>query len=90
METTVRTITALTVTPAGDKIRIRVSGTGFLYNMVRIIVGTLLRIGSGFWPPEKMEEIIEAKDRQQAGPTAPPEGLMLMEIRLLNPPQMEE
>ncbi len=87
VENTVRTITDLVITQEGSRIRIRISGTGFLYNMVRIIVGTLLRIGTGFWEPERVKEILEAKDRCQAGPKAPPEGLTLMEIRLANPPE---
>jgi len=48
--------------------------------MVRIIVGTLLRVGRGFYTPEQVKEILEAKDRQAAGVTAPPQGLMLMQI----------
>lgn len=68
----------------GREITIRVSGTGFLYNMVRIIVGTLLRVGTGFWEPEYVKEILEAKDRQKAGPKAPAEGLTLIDINLLN------
>ena len=83
---TVRTLTDLTITREGPEIRIRVSGTGFLYNMVRIIVGTLLRVGTGFWPPEKVAEILEARDRAQAGPKAPACGLTLMGIRLLQDP----
>lgn len=82
VENTVRTITALSVTKEGCKLRIRVSGTGFLYNMVRIIVGTLLRVGTGYWPPEHVAEILEARDRTKAGPKAPAEGLTLLEIRL--------
>ncbi|MBQ9387975.1 MAG: tRNA pseudouridine(38-40) synthase TruA [Lachnospiraceae bacterium] len=66
-----------------EEIRIRVSGTGFLYNMVRIIVGTLLRVGTGFWPPEYVSEILESKDRGKAGPCAPARGLTLLEIKLL-------
>ena len=81
-ETKVRRITALTVEEEGTRVSFRVTGTGFLYNMVRIIVGTLLRVGTGFWPPEKVKEILEAKDRGAAGPKAPAEGLCLMEIRL--------
>ena len=81
-ETKVRRITALTVAEEGTRVSFRITGTGFLYNMVRIIVGTLLRVGTGFWPPEKVKEILEAKDRQAAGPKAPAEGLCLMEIRL--------
>ena len=62
-EETVRTIYSLTVTKADDLITIRISGSGFLYNMVRILTGTLLEIGSGMRRPEEMKEIIEAKNR---------------------------
>ncbi len=81
-ESKVRRITALDIEEEGTRIVFRISGTGFLYNMVRIIVGTLLRVGTGFWPPEKVEEILQAADRQAAGPKAPAEGLCLTEIRL--------
>ena len=77
----VREIYDLSVTRDGDMITIRISGNGFLYNMVRIIAGTLLQIGGGLMPPEKMEEILLAKDRQLAGDTARPEGLTLTCIR---------
>ena len=77
---TVRTIYSLEVKKEQDMITIRVRGNGFLYNMVRIIVGTLLRVGRGFYTPEQVKEILEAKDRQAAGVTAPPQGLMLMQI----------
>ena len=56
------------------------SGNGFLYNMVRIIAGTLIRVGRGFYTPEKVKEILDAKKRTEAGVTAPPEGLVLVEI----------
>ena len=62
------------------KIVIRITGSGFLYNMVRIIAGTLIQIGQGMYPPDKMKDIIEACDRTQAGPTAPPQGLTLKRI----------
>lgn len=78
-ETTVRTITALTVEKNGSIITIRVSGTGFLYNMVRIIAGTLMEVGSGKYPPERVREMLEAQDRQRSGPTAPARGLTLVE-----------
>lgn len=81
VENTVRTITALDVLVSGDEITIRITGNGFLYNMVRIIVGTLIRVGRGFYEPEKVKEILEAKDRRAAGVTAPAHGLMLMEIK---------
>ncbi|MCR5323262.1 MAG: tRNA pseudouridine(38-40) synthase TruA [Lachnospiraceae bacterium] len=64
-----------------QKIIIRITGSGFLYNMVRIIAGTLIQIGQGMYPPERMKEILETRDRTQAGPTAPPQGLVLKEIR---------
>ena len=80
VENTVRTITELDILTNGDEITIRITGDGFLYNMVRIIVGTLIRVGRGFYEPEKVKEILEAKDRKAAGVTAPPQGLMLMKI----------
>ncbi|MDY5578021.1 MAG: tRNA pseudouridine(38-40) synthase TruA [Lachnospiraceae bacterium] len=55
-------------------------GTGFLQNMVRILVGTLLEVGRGDMAPEQVKDILEAKDRKMAGPTAPPEGLCLMKV----------
>lgn len=78
---TVRTIYELNVRKSGDEITIRIRGNGFLYNMVRIIVGTLLRVGRGFYTPEQVKEILEAKNRKAAGVTAPPQGLMLVEIK---------
>ena len=80
VENTVRTITALDILTEGNHITIRITGDGFLYNMVRIIVGTLIRVGRGFYAPEKVKEILEAKDRKAAGVTAPAHGLMLVEI----------
>ncbi len=66
------------------EIVIRVSGRGFLYNMVRIIAGTLMDVGRGHIPPWKVQEILEAGDRQTAGPTAPACGLTLMQIEYLD------
>lgn len=80
VENTVRTITELDILTDGEEITIRITGDGFLYNMVRIIVGTLIRVGRGFYEPEKVKEILEARDRKVAGVTAPPQGLMLMKI----------
>ncbi|MDD4013071.1 MAG: tRNA pseudouridine(38-40) synthase TruA, partial [Candidatus Omnitrophica bacterium] len=54
---------------------------GFLYNMVRNIVGTLVEIGRGYFPPGSMRKILAAKDRKQAGPTAPARGLFLEEVK---------
>lgn len=78
--TTVRTIYKLTVTKLGDMITIRVTGNGFLYNMVRIIAGTLIQAGLHAFEPEYMQEILEAKDRQMASNTAPACGLTLVKI----------
>ena len=78
-ETTVRTIFDAEVS-GEEQIEIAVSGDGFLYNMVRIITGTLVDIGQGKIAPEDMEKIIEAKDRTKAGHTAPPYGLYLAEV----------
>ena len=61
-------------------VRIYVSGTGFLYNMVRIIAGTLMQAGTGLWTPERVREALEAKDRTKAGPTAEARGLTLIGI----------
>jgi len=79
-EETVRTIYSLDVTKTGDMITIRISGSGFLYNMVRIIAGTLMKVGMGVYPPEHVEEILEARNRQAAGPTAPARGLTLISM----------
>jgi len=81
VQTTVRTIYGLQVERAGDMLCIQVEGNGFLYNMVRIIAGTLLEVGKGRIPPEKMADIIASRDRGQAGPTAPAKGLCLVGIR---------
>lgn len=84
VESTVRTIYSLDVKREGDLIRVCVTGNGFLYNMVRIIVGTLLSVGYGMYPPVHVKEILEARDRGQAGPKAPAWGLFLKEIYFAN------
>ena len=84
VESTVREIYDLHVKKEGDLVTISVTGNGFLYNMVRIIAGTLLKVGGGHFAPEDMEKIIEGKDRSLAGPTAPAKGLTLVEIRYPN------
>ncbi len=78
--TTVRTITRADVRRDGDRVVFTITGNGFLYNMVRIIAGTLIEIGSGKYPPERMKEVLEAKDRNEAGPTAVARGLVLIGI----------
>ena len=64
-------------------VKIRVNGNGFLYNMVRIIAGTLLEVGKGSIKSGQMEEIIRSTDRAKAGPTAPAKGLKLVEIKYI-------
>lgn len=82
VENTVRTIYELDIHRSEDNvITIRIRGNGFLYNMVRIIAGTLIRVGGGYYPPEHVKEILEGKNRELAGETARPEGLTLVEIR---------
>lgn len=83
MENTVRTIHSLEIQREGHMITLRITGNGFLYNMVRIIAGTLIRVGGGFYPPEYVAKILKAKDRELAGETARPEGLTLVQIRYL-------
>lgn len=83
VKTTIRIVTGVDVWRDGDMITIRVSGRGFLYNMVRIIAGTLIEIGAGMYPPEKMQDILDARNREAAGPTAPACGLTLMGIEFL-------
>ena len=83
VESTVRTIYDLAVTQIGEDIVISVCGNGFLYNMVRIIAGTLLEVGKGKIAPNEMSAILDAKNRQAAGPTAPAHGLTLVKYEFL-------
>ena len=80
VEDTVRNITALSVVRNGDFIEVRISADGFLYNMVRIIVGTLTEVAFGRFFPEDIPDIIASKDRSRAGMTAPAEGLYLNRV----------
>ena len=77
----VRTIYKAIVKQEGEKIIIELTGNGFLYNMVRIISGTLLDVGLGKIQPEEIPEMIESKDRQRAGKTLPAHGLYLVEVK---------
>lgn len=77
-ETTVRTIYAIEILREECLVKIRVTGSGFLYNMVRIIAGTLLEVGRGMIQAEEIPAILQACDRTKAGPTAPACGLMLL------------
>ena len=83
VESTVRTLYEVSVERQQDEIVIRVCGSGFLYNMVRIIAGTLMEAGKGSFPPEHMQEILDARDRGAAGPTAPACGLTLVNYEFL-------
>jgi tRNA pseudouridine38-40 synthase len=78
--TSIRTITHLSVERVEGLVLIEVEADGFLYNMVRSIVGTLYQVGRGYWPEEKVREVLEAMDRREAGPTAPPQGLFLVKV----------
>lgn len=80
-KSSVRTIFRCDVKSEDKSVYVDVEGDGFLYNMVRNIVGTLVEIGVGRWEPEKINEILEAKNRTAAGRLAPPQGLCLMWIR---------
>jgi tRNA pseudouridine38-40 synthase len=79
-QNTVRKIFGCNVAHAeqGSEIHVTISGNGFLYNMVRNIVGTLIDIGRNRWSPNHIDEIIKTRDRDVAGPTTPPDGLTLM------------
>ena len=79
-KSSVRTIYEANVEKQGDKIIIELTGNGFLYNMVRIISGTLLDVGLDKIKPEEISEIIESKDRKRAGRTLPAHGLYLVEV----------
>ena len=79
-KSTIREVDTIRIARNKDRIIFTFHGTGFLQNMVRILVGTLLEVGRGRWEPEQVIDILEAKDRKQAGPTAPPEGLCLMKV----------
>ena len=77
-ENTVRTVYSIDIEEQGAELVIRVCGNGFLYNMVRIIAGTLMEVGQGRRSPESMVALLEARDRSAAGPTAPAHGLTLV------------
>ncbi len=93
-ETMVRTVLRCDIHRHLDEIRIDVEGTGFLYNQVRNMVGTLIEIGRGHWSPDRLPGILASRQRSQAGPTAPAQGLCLQWVRypphLLAPPASEE
>lgn len=79
-ENTVRTVSSFDVTQQGDTITFTVRGDGFLYNMVRILVGTLLGVAEGRFSKDSLGEVLKAKNRECAGKTAPPQGLYLNKV----------
>ena len=80
VKTTTRTIYSIVIDQQEDYVKFSITGNGFLYNMVRIIVGTLLNVGSGKILPESVKEILLAKDRSKAGMSLPAQGLCLEKI----------
>jgi len=72
---------SLSIERVGSMIELRISADGFLYNMVRIIAGTLVDSAYGVFEPDEMDEIIDSCDRTRAGKTAPPDGLYLSDVR---------
>jgi len=80
-KSSIKTLDALAVSRSGEEIAIEVGARSFLHNQVRILVGTLQLVGRGQWRKSDVEEALAAKDRTRAGPTAPPHGLCLVEVR---------
>jgi len=80
-KSTIRTIYHLDLYQEDDTITLQICGNGFLYNMVRMIVGALLLVGRGSYPPKQIKEFLAAKGGQVVKVTAPPQGLMLMGIK---------
>lgn len=76
----VRTVYSCELIKTGEQIQLKICANGYLYHMVRIIMGTLLSIGTGKLAPDCIPSLIESRDRRQAGPTAPPQGLCLSRI----------
>lgn len=93
-ETMVRRVIGCDISRDGDEVSIDVTGTGFLYNQVRNMVGTLIEVGRGHWPADRVAEVMASRDRSNAGPTAPALGLCLQWVRypesLLVPPVHED
>lgn len=82
-KSTIRIVDRIEIERKKDYLYFTFHGTGFLQNMVRILVGTLLEVGRGAYEPEHVKEILEACDRKEAGPTAPPGGLCLMQVEYM-------
>ena len=88
VKSTVRTVFWCEVEPAGDLIRIRVCGDGFLYNMVRAIAGTLVYVGGGKLSPDDVTAVLRSGDREQAGPTLPAHGLFMNRLWYAHTPAL--
>jgi tRNA pseudouridine38-40 synthase len=80
-ESTVRTVLACDLSHRGPRVVFGIEGTGFLWHMVRIMVGTLVEVGLGRYQPQEIAQMLEAKERRAAGSTAPPHGLYLQWIK---------
>lgn len=80
VEDTVRTMRHVDIEPEGDLLELRFEADGFLYTMVRIMVGTLVEVGLGRLSPEEVGRTLDSRDRPRAGPTAPPRGLSLVKV----------
>ncbi len=80
-ETTVRRILRCAIERHLDELRMDIEGTGFLYKQVRNIMGTLINVGRGHWEPDCVIDILESRDRANAGPTVPARGLCLQWVR---------
>lgn len=78
---TIRTVYSLEITDKGEHVEVYINANGYLYNMVRIITGTLVNVGLGIFEPSYIKDIIDSKSREKAGPTAPPQGLYLYEVQ---------
>ena len=90
VKSTVREIFTCSVDAVGALVRIRVSADGFLYNMVRAISGTLLYAGQGKFRPEDIARILASCDREQAGPTLPPQGLYMTRLWYDTTPELDQ
>ncbi|MDO4431760.1 MAG: tRNA pseudouridine(38-40) synthase TruA [Aerococcaceae bacterium] len=84
----VRTIYEASITYVAEmeELHFKFKGNGFLYNMIRILVGTLLQIGDGLKPMNELERLLHVKNRKESGPTAPPQGLYLFAVHYENDP----
>ena len=78
---TVRDLRSVEIRREGEELQLYFTGDGFLYNMVRILTGSLLEVGQGHRSPESLAEALQSKDRALAGPTAPAQGLCLWEVK---------